>query len=218
MTPLFLESKGRGAFSPPSLEQEHGAPYHPEKWVTISPAHSALGPRPALSNSERFLSLGSGKRPRLPCRRPPTPLTVLADVNAVPRFVVGVPRAVIPEIEGLLPREGPPGLGWTERQGQGQEGRERRVRETVGWGGKRVRGRRALNCGESMDLVRTGAGVVRGKGRVDAPEAECRRGGARERGGASEEGRGGSLREETYLVQGGHEKQDENEDVKGRDH
>lgn len=47
------------------------------------------------------------------------PLTILADVTAGPRFVVIVPRAVIPEIQGLLPREGPPGLGWTEKEGQG---------------------------------------------------------------------------------------------------
>ena len=39
-----------------------------------------------------------------------TPLTVLADVTAGPRFVVIVPCAVIPEIQGLLPWEGPPRL------------------------------------------------------------------------------------------------------------
>lgn len=48
----------------------------------------------------------------------PSPLTVLADITAGPRFVVTVPCAVVPEIQGLLPGEGPPGLGWTEEQGQ----------------------------------------------------------------------------------------------------
>lgn len=35
---------------------------------------------------------------------------ILADINAGPRFVVIGPHAVIPEIQGLLPWEGPPGL------------------------------------------------------------------------------------------------------------
>lgn len=47
----------------------------------------------------------------------PLPLTVLTDVTAGPCFVVIDPRAVNPEIQGLIPREGPPGLGWTEKQG-----------------------------------------------------------------------------------------------------
>ena len=51
----------------------------------------------------------------LPC---PSPLTILADITAGPRFVVTVPRTVVPEIQGLLPGEGPPRLGWTEEQGQ----------------------------------------------------------------------------------------------------
>lgn len=46
----------------------------------------------------------------------PMPLTILADINAGPRFVVIGPHAVIPEIQGLLPWEGPPGLGWTEKR------------------------------------------------------------------------------------------------------
>ena len=52
----------------------------------------------------------------------PVPLThtILADVTAGPCFVVTVPRAVIPEIQGLLAGEGPPGLGWAEEQGQSQ--------------------------------------------------------------------------------------------------
>lgn len=35
---------------------------------------------------------------------------ILADITAGPRFVVTVPRTVVPEIQGLLPGEGPPGL------------------------------------------------------------------------------------------------------------
>lgn len=35
---------------------------------------------------------------------------ILADVTAGPRFGVIVPRAVVPEIQGLFPRESPPGL------------------------------------------------------------------------------------------------------------
>jgi hypothetical protein len=54
---------------------------------------------------------------------PPLALTILADVTAGPRFGVVVPCAVVPEIQGLLPGEGPPGLGWTDKG---------RVRQPVG--------------------------------------------------------------------------------------
>lgn len=61
----------------------------------------------------------------------PIPLTILADITAVPRFVATVPRAVIPEVQGLLPGEGPPGLGW-----QRNKGRKRNVGEVRGVCGK----------------------------------------------------------------------------------
>lgn len=50
----------------------------------------------------------------------PSRLTVLTDVTAGPRFVVTIPCAVVPEIQGLLAGESPPGLGWVEEQGQSQ--------------------------------------------------------------------------------------------------
>lgn len=44
-------------------------------------------------------------------------LTILTDVTAGPCFGGGVPRAVIPQVQGLLLWESPPGLGGTERGG-----------------------------------------------------------------------------------------------------
>lgn len=59
-------------------------------------------------------------------------LTVLTDVTAGPRFSGGVPRAVIPQVQGLLLWESPPGLEGTET-GEG-EARSRTERCQGEWG------------------------------------------------------------------------------------
>lgn len=79
-----------------------------------------------------------------------------------------------------------------------------------------------------MDLVRRGGSSGGGEGRVEASVAELGRVDAREKGWGWSDCRRGVWRESAgeaaplpewaYLVQSGHEKQDENEDVKGRDH
>lgn len=82
----------------------------------------------------------------------PIPLTILADVTAGPRFVVIVPRAVIPEIQGLLPREGPPGLGWTEKETKAGLGKES--------------GRRQGDCGKGEEKGEVLEGTDLGKARI----------------------------------------------------
>lgn len=85
-----------------------------------------MGLRPAHLNFEGFLVLGPWKRSgvTLPLAdQSPMPLTILADITAGPCFVVIVPCAVIPEIQGLLPRESPPGLGWRRNKGRVRKGK-----------------------------------------------------------------------------------------------
>lgn len=73
----------------------------------------------------------------------PSALTIVTDGTAGPRVGVVVPRAVVPEVERLLAREDPPGLGWTRTGsakasgwGRGQQarlgGRSRRNRGQCG--------------------------------------------------------------------------------------
>lgn len=85
---------------------------------------------------------------------PPLPLTVLADITAEPRIVVTDPRAVSPEIQGLLPGEGPPGLGWAEKQGG--NGKVGGAREPVGKVRTRAWCREGAELGQNVDLVRKG--------------------------------------------------------------
>lgn len=59
-----------------------------------------------------------------PFCRPDAPktLTIVADVTAGPCFVGFIPRTVVPEIQGLLSWEDPPGLGRTHGEVRGQVG------------------------------------------------------------------------------------------------
>lgn len=105
---------------PPTV-QKGGSSY-------VSLSHSAWGPitRPLKPwgvpnpwSREETWGYPSLLQTHLQC---PSGLTILTDATAVPCFVVTVPFAVIPEIQGLLAGESPPGLGWVEEQGQSQGG------------------------------------------------------------------------------------------------
>lgn len=122
-------------------------------------------------------------------------LTVLTDITAGPCLGGGVPSAVIPQVQGLLLWESPPGLGRTETS----EGEESVRTGEWAWG----------HLG-GVDRWAKRVGGARGK---DWPRSRSR--GHRLKSWAV----AGVHRElEAYLVQSGHKKQDENEDVKGRDH